>query len=266
MSNRRRFRPLVISVFLLLQFLGVPASGGATTIVAVRTSTEIYLGVDSRVTGVRPNGTVYYDVKCKIGQVGRIFFAAAGPYEYEPTGLNIRQLLTEAQRPGTSVHETVERFANLYVDALTRTSRNAQKDSPMVYNKYFLNGRVYVYLFVFDNEIPLFFERIFAVQSSNDSVTIKTEQRDCPPGCSSSEPTLIAIGYADVMKNVTTDALKTFSPIEFINEVIQASIREDPDHKSGGPIDILHLNKDGARWVQKKKECAEIQPDEGEHG
>jgi hypothetical protein len=54
--------------------------------------------------------------------------------------------------------------------------------------------------------------------------------------------------------------LKKQPPIPFITEVIEASIREDPDHRSGGPIDILHLNKDGARWVQKKNECAEIQP------
>jgi hypothetical protein len=261
MINRRRVRLLFISAFLFLQLLGVPALGSATTIVAVRTSTDIYVGADSRVIGVRPDGTVYYDLKCKIGQVGKIFFAGAGPYEYGPTGLNIRLLLIEAQRPGSSVNETVERFATLYADALTRTSRTAQKDSPMVYNKYFLNGRVYVYLFAFENGIPLYFGRIFTIQSSNDSVTVSTEQRDCPPDCPGTEPTLHAVGYADVIKKASPDALLTRPPIPFITEVIEASIREDPDHKSGGPIDILHLSKDGARWVQKKKECAEIQPE-----
>ena len=65
---------------------------------------------------------------------------------------------------------------------------------------------------------------------------------------------------AEVMKKLSCNALKTRPPIQVITEVIEASIREDPDHKSGGPIDILHLNKDGARWVQKKRECREIQP------
>jgi hypothetical protein len=265
MINSRRIRPLVIPVFLFLQLLGVPALGNATTIVAVRTSTDIYIGTDSRVTGVRPDGTVYYDMKCKIGQVGKIFFAGAGPYEYGPTGLNIRLLLFEAQRHGASVRETVERFETLYADALTRTSRTAQKESPMVYNNYFLNGHVYVYLFAFENETPLYFGRIFTVQGSDDSVTISTEQRDCPPGCTDTEPTLYAIGYADVIKKASPDALRTQPPVPFITEVIEASISEDPDHKSGGPIDILHLNKDGASWVQKKKECAAIQPQDIEH-
>ena len=265
MINSRQIRPLVIPVFLFLQLLGVPALGNATTIVAVRTSTDIYIGADSRVTGVRPDGTVYYDMKCKIGQVGKIFFAGAGPYEYGPTGLNIRLLLFEAQRPGASVHETVERFETLYADALTRTSRTAQKESPMVYNKYFLNGHVYVYLFAFDNEIPVYFGRIFTVQDSDDSVTISIEQRDCPPGCPDTEPTLHAIGYADVIKKASPDALRTQPPVPFITEVIEASISEDPDHKSGGPIDILHLSKDGASWVQKKKECDAIQPQNIEH-
>lgn len=260
MINRRRVGPLVISVFIFLRLLGISALGNATTIVAVKTSTDIYIGADSRVTGVRPDGTVYYDVKCKIGQVGKIFFAGAGPYEYTPTGLNIRLLLIEAQRSGASLGETVERFETLYADALTRTSRTAQTESPMVYNKYFLNGRVFVYFFAFEHEIPLHFGRIFTIQGSKDSVTVSTEQHDCPPDCPVTEPTLHAIGYADVIERVSPDALKTLPLIPFITEIIEASIREDPDHRSGGPIDILHLNKDGARWVQKKNECTEIQP------
>jgi hypothetical protein len=62
------------------------------------------------------------------------------------------------------------------------------------------------------------------------------------------------------MKNLPTNALRIKPPIQVITELIEASIRKDPEHKSGGPIDILHLNKDGARWVQKKQECREIQP------
>jgi hypothetical protein len=260
MINRIRVRPLLLCVFLFLQFLGIPALGSATTIVVVRTPSDIYLGADSKVTGVRPDGTVYYEAKCKIGQVGKIFFAGAGPYEYDPMGLNIRLLLIEAQRPGDSVGQTVERFETLYADALTRTSRTAQKESPMVYKKYFLNGYVYLYFFAFEDGIPRYFERIFTIQSSNDPVTVGIEQRDCPPGCPGTEPMIHGIGYADVMDKVSSEVLKTRPPVEVITEVIEASIREDPDHRSGGPIDILHLNKDGARWVQKKKECPEIQP------
>ena len=211
-------------------------------------------------TRVLPDGTVYYEAKCKIGQVGKIFFTGVGPYEYEPTGLNIRLLLIEAQRSGANVVQTIERFETLYADALRRTSRTAQKESPMVYQKYFLDRHVYVYFFTFEDETPKYFGRIFTIQSSNGPATVDTEQRDCPPGCPGSEPTILGIGYADVVKELSPNALKTRPPIEIITEVIEASIREDPDHKSGGPIDILHLSKDGARWVQKKKECPEIQP------
>src|SRR5262249_10279604 len=100
MIDSRRIRPLVIPVFLFLQLLGVPALGNSTTIVAVRTSTDIYIGADSRVTGVRPDGTVYYDMKCKIGQVGKIFFAGAGTFEFGAKGLNIRLVVVETEPPG----------------------------------------------------------------------------------------------------------------------------------------------------------------------
>ena len=260
MINLISVRPLSICAFAFLQFLGIPALGNATTIVGVRTPNDIYLAADSRVIGVRPDGTVYYEVKCKIGQVGNIFFAGAGPYEFDPMGLNIRLLLIEAQRQAVGVIQTIERFETLYADALTRTSRTAQEKSPIVYNRYFLNGHVYIYFVAFENETPRFFGRTFTIQGSNDTVTVDTEQRDCPPDCSTTEPTIHGIGYADVMKRLSANDLQIRPPIQVITEVIEASIREDPDHKSGGPIDILHLNKDGARWVQKKKECPEIQP------
>lgn len=260
MINRRRFRPFFICVFLFIQFLGIPVQGSATTIIAVRTPTDIYLGADSRVIRVRPDGAAYYEVKCKIGQVGKILFVAAGPYEYDPTGLNVRSLLTEGQRSGASIVQTVERFETLYAEALTRTSRTAQKKSPMVYEKYFLGGHVYVYFVAFENETPRFFGRTFTIQSSNDPVTVGVEQHDCPPDCLAAEPTIFGIGYADIVEKVSSNVLKTRPPIQLITDIIETSIRDDPDHKSGVPIDILHLNKDGARWVQKKKECPAIQP------
>jgi hypothetical protein len=260
MINRTWARSLFIGVIVFVQFLRLPSPGNATTIVAVRTPSDIYLGADSRVIGVRPNGAVYDDVKCKIGQVGKIFFAGAGPYEYDPMGLNIRLLLIEAQRPGATVGQTIERFDTLYANALTRTSTAAREKSPTVYNQYFLNGHVYIYFVAFENETPRFFARTFAIRSSNDAVKVHTEQRDCPTGCPGTEPTIYGIGYAEVMKNLPTNALRIKPPIQVITELIEASIRKDPEHKSGGPIDILHLNKDGARWVQKKQECREIQP------
>ena len=67
---------------------------------------------------------------------------------------------------------------------------------------------------------------------------------------------------AEVMKKLSCNALKTRPPIQVIAEVIEASIREDPDYKSDGPIDILHLSKDGARWVQKKRNAPKSSPRE----
>ena len=251
---------MLIRAFLLVQLLAVPALLNATTIVAVRTPTDIYLGADSRVTEVRPDGRFHYEAKCKIGQVGEIFFAGAGLYGHQPTGLSIRSSLIQAQSSAASLSETVERFETLYTDALERTLRSALKDSPMVYKKYFLDGHVYVYLFAFENGITRYFERIFTIQSSTDPVTVGMERHDCPPGCLGGEATILGIGYADVVKEVSPDVLKTRPPVELITELVDASIKADPAHQSGGPIDILHLNKDGGRWVQKKKECPEIQP------
>ena len=147
-------------------------------------------------------------------------------------------------------------FETFYADALAKTLRITKKWHPQIYNSFFLNGRVYVYLFAFEIEVPRFFVKTFIVQSPKGSAIVGTE--DCSLGCPT--PMIDVIGPPDATEKVSPDLLKKLQPIQAITEVIETSIREDSYHRSAAPIDILHLNKDGARWVQKKKECGEIQP------
>jgi hypothetical protein len=253
--NGERVLAVLIRLLLCAQFLCIPALAAATTLVAVRTSTDIYVGADSRSVHMSPAGTLYHDdIKCKIGHVGNIFFAGFGPVRHPPTALSIELSLRYALRQGETVARTVRKFETLHADALAKTLRITKKWYPQIYNSFFFNSRVYVYLFAFEIEVPRFFVRTFTVQSPKDSVIVSTEE--CPLGCPI--PMIDVIAPPDVTETMSPDLLKTLPPIQAITEVIETSIREDPYQRSAAPIDILHLNKDGARWVQKKKECGEI--------
>jgi hypothetical protein len=248
---------MFIRVFFFVQCLAVPVN--ATTVMAVRTPTDIYLGADSKVRLVLPDGTVRYEQRCKIQQAGDIFFVSAGPYGRKASGLDVRSLLLDAERLGGTVAETVDRFERLYAIALARALTAVKNETPMVYESHFLNKVISVFLFAIENETPRSFHRTFTHQSSEDSVTVTVEQRDCPPGCTSAEHSVSAVGYGETMKTFSPSVFETHPPIQVIIELIEASIRAEPD-LSGGPVDVIHINKDGAKWVQKKDECPEIEP------
>ena len=45
---------------------------------------------------------------------------------------------------------------------------------------------------------------------------------------------------------------------EAVNHFIELEIEENPQDV-GGPIDILRIDKDGPRWIQKKEGCPVVQ-------
>jgi len=251
---------------LLLGIISLPTLLSATTILAVRTSTDIYIGVDSKVTQVRPDGSLLYLEQCKIVQVGNIFFAAAGPYGRQPTpfddprsGLDIRSSLLESQALGGTIYQIIARFTDLYAGAMVRSLQAVVKSRPKQFEKVF-SSPVHVFFFAFDADTALLLHKRFTHRRSDAlASTIEIVDYDCPPSCA--EPHHVdGIGYADIFKNVSPTVLKTRSPIEVIRETVESSIKADPEKQSDLPVDVLHLNNNGAKWIQKKAQCPEIQP------
>lgn len=238
-----------------------PALVSATTIAAVRTPTDIYIGADSRVTVFRADGAFSYGQQCKIRQVGNIIFTAAGPYGREPgllypnSGLDIESSLMAARIPGETIQQTITRFENIYAEAMAKSLQVMRTWPSMVYQKA-INVPIHVFFFGFE-EIPVSYHRRFTHQKS-DPHTINITRWDCPPGCT--DPHMAGAGYADAIKKFASSVLQTQSPIDLIRDTVESSIKDDPEQQSGPPIDILHIDKDGAKWIQKKEECPTIQP------
>jgi hypothetical protein len=243
----------------------LPAVVGATTVITMRTATDIYIGADSKVASMRLDGSVSYVRQCKIGQVGNIFFAAAGAYGRKPmpsedpnSRLDIRSSLIKSRALGGTMHQIIARFSDVYADEILRTLEIVRRSSPKQYEEA-TTSPVYVYFVGFEGDTPVSLGRTFAPRKSDAAVTtIRITEYDCPPNCA--EPHVVGVGYGNIIKDFSPDVLKTRSPTDVIREIVELSIKEDPEQKSGIPVDILHLTKYGASWIQKKKECPEIKP------
>jgi hypothetical protein len=241
------------ALHLLLLF---PALVGATTILSVRTPTDIYVGADSKITIIRPDGSAFYAADCKILQAGKTFFAAAGPYG--APGLNVWSSFLESASLGGSVYQIATRFGERYATAMARNSQTVLMSSPSQHERL-IRTPVNAYFFAFEGSTPVFLHKqfIYQTQGPGGDTTVRMLEFDCPPGCT--EPHVVGIGHGDTFKTLSPASLGTKSPVDFIREQMEWGIKNDPTY-SGPPVDILRLTKDGAKWIQKKPQCAEIKP------
>ena len=243
-------------IILLFLIICAPAIGRATTIVAVRTPTEIYVGVDSKVTIVTPEGAVSYEDRCKLVQLGNIFYTAAGPYRGRE--LSIKSSLIESRAGGGTLYQVANRFARRYARSIAKTLVRMWYTSPAQYLNL-VTQPINVYFFGFDGDTPVLIQKRFVLHEfqRGDSVRIQILDYDCQTGCD--EVTVVGIGHADAMKDLASAASESQSPVDIVRDRISLSIKSDPE-KSGHPIDILHLTKAGAKWIQNEKNCPAIQP------
>jgi hypothetical protein len=242
-----------IALFIMLSSSIV----SATTIIAVRTPTEIYVGADSKATVINQDGTVFYRELCKIQQFGSIFFAAAGPTA--GPGLDIRASFKESQAAGGTLHQIASRFADIYATAMAKTSQSMRYVSAAQYAKL-TNQVITITFFGFDGEIPVLLQKrfAFAANQPENATNIDVTESDCPPVCEGMVKMLF-IGHADAIAGISQSSIQTQTLVEMIRERIALSIKSDPEN-SGHPIDILHLTRAGAKWIQNEKQCPAIQP------
>jgi hypothetical protein len=263
MSNMRSGRHVQQStvirfaIAVVFSFIGFPPlSAGATTIFAVRTPTEIYVGVDSKVKVTKSDGVVLYQERCKLIQIGSKFLTAAGPFE--APGLDMRASFFASQGEGGTLSQIARRFTNHYALAIDKSLNVLRRTSRAQYEQL-ISQPISVYIFGFDSNIPVAVEKRFVldkIQPAN-STNLKIFDNDCPPGCD--DFGILFTGNANAMKGLSLDSLKIQSAVELIRERIELSIKSDPSD-SGHPINIVRLTKDGGKWIQNEKHCPEISP------
>jgi hypothetical protein len=245
----------VTSAVALFFMLSCPIVS-ATTIIAVRTPTEIYVGVDSKVKATKPDGTVLYQNRCKLIQLGSRFLTAAGPFE--APGLDMRASFIASQTEGGTLSQIARRFTNHYALGIDKSLQTLRRTNPAQFEQL-TSQPISVFFFGFDSNIPVAIEKRFVldkVQPAN-STNIKIFDNSCPPGCD--DFGILFTGHANAVKGLSLVSLKTQSPIELIRERIALSIKSDPTN-SGYPIDIVRLSKGGGKWIQNEKQCPEIKP------
>ncbi|MFH0844731.1 MAG: hypothetical protein V1930_04585 [Pseudomonadota bacterium] len=227
-----------------------------TTLVAVRTPDEIWIGADSKVNlllrkAVSRSG-------CKIRRVGNLFIGYAGLAEYTKTNYDLVALVNEACLKGGTLDDKVRAFDGLIVNPLSHALKYIKRTHSRYYRQK-IHGKAAVQMVFAAVEagVPRLHVRYLNVsEREGDSPSIALSKRNCPGGDCPNGEFAAYLGHNEAIVRFVEKERDfwTIGYAEGIRELIDLEIQAEPDYV-GGPIDILRLDRNGHRWIQRKEEC-----------
>ena len=243
--------------FLILQIVPIRPSF-ATTIVVLKTQSEIVAGADSMgvyITGDRRTSNSF----CKIHRVHDFFIASGGFYDTRVgQRLNIKELVTRVARKNDPLTVAMNRSSSAIASALSHAVSDAREDDGL-YNAL-VRGNVVTFFFGFEDGKPATYEHRFSVMTQRDLSKvplIEGTHDGCGPECVPADgnpfwmhtPSQAMNDFRSKNRGLLRD-----DPVAFVRNMIFADIAANK-HRSGPPVDILRIDQNGPKWIEKKPNC-----------
>jgi hypothetical protein len=242
------WKGLLKCIFTCVACLGCVSTFG-TTVVLIRTPTEIYAAADSF-------GTVgNTELKmCKITQAGNIFFALAGMYAAPPFDFYPSTFAVKAAQMGGTVAESGAAFSRLTEAPFRKTIVKIKKRAPHLYKAEYVHKEeaLVALFFGFDPDgQPAFDAEYFSLSRSVDGKIIVTpSHHSCPGNDCVGKLSLMIIGSADAALAaankpgfLTKDDLANDA-----KKLVEVEIHARPESVRG-PIDVLRVSKLSTDWA-----------------
>jgi hypothetical protein len=233
---------------------------GDTSIAVIRMPWVVVMGADSKSTV--EGSTISTGTACKIHQADDLFFAVAGLTSDPGRGFNAPAIVREAMRNESTMADKVEAAEQAIIERLNKELNRLQAEDPSMYAKKVRaeEGKVLSLAFVgFQKDESFALVRQFQAIESHP-VSVHVSRQSCPGDCPDGVRMFFLGRYKAIERYMSRRSKDTprLSLEEAVNHFIELEIGENP-REVGGPVDILRIDKDGPRWIQKKDSCPELQ-------
>lgn len=257
-TNQTVLRLLGITAILLTLPLNLAR---ATTIVVARTANEIVIGADSKVTdtyGKELNSQV-----CKIQQVGNLFIAFEGLLRDKATGFSVPEIASRALllKPDATAAEKVNILTGFLTTELFVELNRVRRDSANEFHTK-LEGQTFLRIVIagFEGNQPVVFVRQFRTAFVASGIGVTVIPDDCLADCKGEVVTRF-LGETDAIEGLPEDNPGFWKDglVAGVRRLLETEIEARSEYV-GPPIDLLQINAQGARWIQKKEACADVKP------
>lgn len=242
-------------------WLGAYDVANATTIVVARSSSEIVIGADSKVTDTY--GNELNSEICKIQQVGDLFLAFEGLLRDKATGFSVPEIASRALRlkPDATAAEKVKILTGFLTSELFVELQRVRSISPDEFHAR-LEGQTFLRIVIagFDRGRPAIFVRQFRTSFIARGIGVTVIPDDCVEDCEGEVVTRY-LGETEAIEGLPEDTPDFWKGglADGVRRLIQTEIAARGEYV-GPPIDLLQINAQGARWIQKKPRCPDVTP------
>lgn len=221
-----------------------------TTIAAVKTPTEVYLGADSKQGWGERTWLV-----CKILRYDNVFYALAGLAWYGLTNYTIERTVVNALRQAGTIEDRI----NIFVEGWKWELRSAllvmKTNAPTDYERY--KNHAGIIFALLDGESPRAFSINFTAEGDSLLFTPTNTELTIRDGSEKAVSLNGQTGHIRAFMEAHPTYVEENTPTNIIETLIGVEIENVPE-AVGPPIDILRLTKEGPSWFRRKEQCFEL--------
>lgn len=270
-----------MSFFILFYLISLSGLVVIQTCIIVRkTSEEIYVGADSKRT-FTTFATEGNDSKetsqsvCKISYVGDTFFAISGFGGLTIEGLidnsvplpilaqhgqdSLRQIVIESLKSGGTLIQKAKNFKENSREPFIEILEIIKQKNPAYYERRFVNTEAcsVVFFGMEKNITTLAVVSIEAVNSISEPASIRYKLVNSNLYSVDTNIT-ISLGEHKAITALKSDEnFWKIGVVKAINELIKLQAEATPE-KVGLPVDIIKIDKNGRKWIQKNFEHLDL--------
>lgn len=234
----------------------------ATSIIAIKSGDDIYLGADSKVL-------IEKDVaisQCKITKMSDIFLVFSGMASISVANFNAYEIAEKTFAGNGTISERVNAYDRAVQGKLQTAFERLRTSDPKYFSRWYTQdvvNRIAMQVLVAGAEkkgtvLTMLEYRIMSPQ--NAPVEIKAIRQDIVTKPGSNQPKILFLGMQDAINALLKkkDFFSDFDEVRNINEWITAEATADPS-KVSGPVDILRISPKKTEWIQHKEQCPEVE-------
>jgi hypothetical protein len=226
-----------------------------TAFALLRTRDAIYVAADSKLSWVDTTGAP--GSTCKIRRAGGTWYVMGGIYQYTPLGYNapaLARLSLGGTRPVMEKARDFETRATPQVEKLL-SSIEDMRDQDVDWQEV-ITIPLTVFLFGFENGGPAVSSREFTrVSREGAEPTVSIRRRDYDAGMPETvwlaSPSSLAGGFVSEYPS-----WQAMEPAAMVKAFVEFASRKRPG-TTGGPVDILRVDRNGHKWLRKKTDCTD---------
>jgi len=242
--------------------LSLAAAGAeATSIVAIKSGDDIFLGTDSKV--LIENDVAFS--QCKITKMNDVYLVFSGIPSFPASSFNAYEIAEASFAGKGTIGERLAAYDKAVMGNLEKAFEKLRTTDAKLFSRWYtadVANRIAMQVLVAGAEkkgttLVMLEYRIMSLQ--NEPVKLQSIRQDIVTKPGSAQPKILFLGMQDAINDLLKkkDFFSDFDEVRNINEWIGAEIAAEP-MKVGGPVDILKISPKKAQWIQHKSQCPEI--------